>query len=234
MAIASLLTFLALIGVVAGSLIGQARTLSCYLTAAGGGLLFGISLFWLIPESAAASGWLSAGITTAAACVALALAERFLVHGKAPSGHAAFGPLLVATAIHSFLDGWSVRALAAERLASVAVPLGLALHKIPEGAAIGWIARRSLPSAWQAALAAMAVESVTLLGAYIEPQASRSGFAAFGLGWTSVVFAIIGGSFLFVGLHAVLPNRRRVGVMLVFVATFLIVGSVGLLKGGRV
>ena len=234
MAIASLLTFLALVGVIAGVLVGQARSLSCYLTAAGGGLLFGISLFWLVPESAAASGWLPASIMTALACVALALAERFLVHGTNGSGHAAFGPLLIATAIHSFLDGWSVRALAAERLASVAVPLGLALHKIPEGAAIGWIARRRLPSLWQAALTAAAVESVTLFGAYVEPQASRSGSAAFGPGWTSVVFAIIGGSFLFVGIHAVLPNRRRISVMLVFVASFLIVGSVGLLKYGRV
>ncbi len=234
MAIASLLTVLALVGVVAGVLVGQARSLSCYLTAAGGGLLFGISLFWLVPESAAASGWLPASIMTAVACLALALAERFLIHGTDGSGHTAFGPLLIATAIHSFLDGWSVRALGAERLATFAAPLGLALHKIPEGLAVGWIARRSLTSPWQAALTASAVESVTLLGAYIEPQASRSGFAAFGPGWTSVVFAVIGGSFLFVGLHAVLPNRRRVGVMLVFIATFLIVGTVGFLKNSRV
>ncbi len=146
----------------------------------------------------------------------------------------ALGPVLAATATHSFLDGWSVRALATLRIGGIAGPLGLAVHKVPEGIAIGWIARRSLHSPWKAALAAMGVELVTLLGAYVEPQASASGFAVFGAWWTAAVIAIVSGSFLFLAIHAVLPNRRRLGVMLVFLATLLLVAAIGLVKTGDI
>ena len=234
MATASLLTVLAIIGVIAGVMVGQARMLSSYLAAAGGGLLFGISLFWLMPESAAATGWLPAFGMTAAACLILVLVDHLFTNADGRLAHTALGPILLATAIHSFLDGWSVRALAAEWLASIAAPVGLALHKIPEGLALGWIARRSLTSASKAALAGVTVELVTLVGAYVEPHTIKSGVAEFGPGGISAVFAIIGGSFLFLGFHAVLPNWRRVTVMLVFFVTFLVVGTIGLMQSGKV
>ena len=227
MAIASLLTFLAIAGVTAGVLLGESQRVSCYLSAAGGGLLFGISLFWLVPDIAAASGWLPASALTLAACLALAFIDRLFIHS-------ALAPILAATAVHSFLDGWSVRAMETLQMASITAPLGLALHKIPEGVAIGWIARQSIGSASKAAAAAIAVELVTLVGAFVEPYARRSGSAAFGAWWTSAVVAIVSGSFLFFGLHAVLPNWRRAGVLLVFVATLLLVATIGLVKSGSI
>ena len=53
MTAAWLLTGLAVLGIVIGSLLGQSRMLSLHFAAAGGGLLSGISLFWLIPVWAA-------------------------------------------------------------------------------------------------------------------------------------------------------------------------------------
>ena len=230
MGAAWLLTTLAVAGVLIGLWLGESRLLSCYLAAAGGGLLFGIALFWLLPEIATLAGWLTACALTVTACGVLALLDRIFLHIGRHGGHVAITPLLIATAIHSFVDGWSVRALASQNLADVAAPLGLTLHKVPEGLALGWIARRSLRSALLGAVTGISVELVTLAGAYFEPRISQSGFAAFGGWWTASAIAVICGSFLFLGLHAVLPNRRSLGVMLVFAFTLVIVGTIGLVE----
>lgn len=234
MAIASLLTLLAIAGVIAGVLLGESQRISSYLSAAGGGMLFGISLFWLVPEIAAVSGWFPASGLTLAACLALALIDRLFIQSNHGPARVALAPILTAAAVHSFLDGWSVRAIESLQMASITAPLGLALHKIPEGVAIGWIARQSIGSVGKAATAAIAVELVTLLGAFVEPYASRSGSAAFGAWWTSAVVAIVSGSFLFFGTHAILPNWRRAGVLLVFVATLLLVATIGLVNSGSI
>ena len=232
MVVAWILTLLALAGAAVGVLLGRSRLISSYLAAGAGGLLLGISLFWLVPEIAATSGWLTAAGMTAVACALLALLDHLFLHAGSASVQTAITPLLIATCIHSFVDGWSVRALQAQRLATIAAPLGLALHKIPEGLAIGWVSRRALGSPTKAALAALGVELATVVGAYVEPHANDSGFAAFGIWWTASIIAIISGSFLFLGIHSVLPYRRRMGVMLVFAATLLVVGTIGFLKSG--
>ncbi len=234
MAAAFLLTALALLGVGAGILMGQARTISCYLTGAGGGLLSGISLFWLVPEVAHGAGWMAATLMTALAALLLALLDRLFVHSHESSRRITLSPVLAATAIHSFLDGWSVRTLESIQLAGVSGPLGLALHKIPEGVAIGWIAKQSLRSVGKAAAAALAVELMTLVGAWCEPNVSQAGFAAFGQWWASGILALIGGSFLFLGIHAVLPNWRNAGSMTIFLITFLLMGTIGFLRSGQI
>src|SRR4051794_22876033 len=134
MAAAWLLTLLAWGGVVAGLFLGQWRRAPSRLAAAGGAILFGIALFVVIPEIAGHLGWAAAlGLAFAVCCVLIVL-DRLLVRGH-HSAREVIGPLLTATAVHSLLDGWSVRALSVQPFASVAVPLGLALHKVPEGLA---------------------------------------------------------------------------------------------------
>src|SRR5581483_9771292 len=125
-----------------------------------------------------------------AACCALAVLDRVLNHAGHSSRQGVVWPLLAATAAHSFLDGWSVRALSVQPLADIAVPLGLGLHKIPEGLALGWITRKYLPTTWKAAVASASVEAVTLLGAFLEPQANQAGAGRFGAWWTAIVLAI--------------------------------------------
>jgi zinc and cadmium transporter len=232
MAAAWLLTLLALTGIVAGSVLGQSRMLSAHLAAAGGGLLFGICLFWLMPEIAEASGWALVLGVALASCVALLGLDRYLMHTGRSHRHGVIGPLLIATALHSFLDGWSVRAVAVQPLASVAVPIGLALHKVPEGLALGWITGKSMSSTQRAILASGAVELLTVVGAWVEPRAERSGVAAFGPSWTAVVLAVVAGSFLFLGFHTVVPERRKAGVVPVFLGAFGLMGIAAWVKSG--
>jgi zinc transporter ZupT len=230
MAIAWLLTVLALGGVIAGIYTGNPRVLSTHLAAAGGGLLFGISLFWIVPEIAETSGRTIALLMALAVSGVLALLDGALSHVGHSARHQLIGPLLMAAALHSLLDGWSVRELTTRPITEIAVPIGLALHKIPEGLALGWITRRSVSSHWKAGAAAAGAELFTLVGAFVEPAANRSGAAEFGGWWTAIVLATIAGSFLFLGFHAVLPHWRRAGIVAVFFATLLLVGGTGLLS----
>lgn len=209
MAAAWLLTLLALGGVAAGVYMGRWRRASSQLAAAGGALLFGIALFLVIPEIARSLGWALAFGLALAACAGLALLDRFLTHTGHSPAEGVIGPLLAATAIHSFLDGWSVRALSIQPLANVAVPLGLALHKVPEGLALGFITRKSMSSGSWALATSAGVEGLTLIGAIVEPTVNESGSARFGAWWTGIVLAIVAGSFLFLGVHTFLETRRK-------------------------
>jgi zinc transporter ZupT len=106
----------------------------------------------------------------------------------------------------------------------------LALHKVPEGIALGWVTRRSVRNASQALILCAPVEGLTVIGAAVQPVANETGSAAFGGWWTVAVLAIIAGSFLFLGLHAVLPNWKKAGVVTTFLGTLLLVGIAGALK----
>jgi zinc transporter ZupT len=232
MAAAWALTLLALCGVLIGVSIGQRRLLSAGFSAVGGGLLFGIALFWLLPEIAHTSGWPPAAGAIAAVFIIVGLLDRLLLHDEHSPRQGILAPLFLATAVHSFFDGWSVRMLQAQALAGIAAPIGLALHKIPEGLALGWIARKSIRSIPAAFAASAAVELVTLAGAFLEPVANHSGIAAFGSWWTVGILAIIAGSFLFLGFHAVFPNRKSGGVMFIFLATLVATAFAANLQGG--
>lgn len=202
MALAWLLTLLAFGGILAGAFAGQWRKGSSQMAAVGGALLFAIALFIVIPEVARNLGWALAAGLALLVCGGLMLVDRLL-------RHTLILPLLAATALHSFLDGWSVRALSAQSFASVAVPLGLALHKIPEGLALGFLTRKAMASASKAVAASAGVEALTLAGAIIEPRVSASGAARFGAWWTAIVLAVVAGSFLFLGVHSFVPHRRK-------------------------
>jgi zinc transporter ZupT len=225
MAVAWLVTALAIVGVLAGVFLHQSRWPSSHFAAAGSGLLFGIALFWLLPEVSEIAGWLGAALMLLAVAGLLGLIDSALTHSGQSPRRGVVWPLLAATALHSFLDGWSVRALATQPPTRIAVPVGLALHKIPEGLAMGWITRRSTSSHGKAVAAASAAELFTLAGALAQPAINNSGMDRFGAWWTAVVMSIIGGGFLFLGFHAVLPHRRRADVIVVFLATLLLVWS---------
>lgn len=226
---ACLLTALALGGATVGLLWGK-RRFSVYLGAAGGGLLFGIAAFWILPEIAGELNWFTACSLAAAASFAIALLDRYFEHSGASPKQKVVGPLLVAAAIHSFLDGWSLQAVSNQQVASIIVPLGLALHKVPEGLALGWVTGHSFISRSKAAAVCFLAEAMTVVGAVVEPLVDRSATRAFGAWWMAAVLAIIAGSFFFLGLHAVLPLRRRTGAMTVFFLTTLGVGGIALLK----
>ena len=216
MLLALLLTALATAGVAVGVTLGQSRRVSTNLGAAGGGLLVGMAVFGLIPEAAQSLGWGWALGVAALVCAVLILLDRWLLHGNGHVERNVVGSVLVLTAIHGFLDGWSVRAAAVGPMASVTVTLGLALHKLPEGLALGWILRRRESRPGLAFLAGGGAELMTLVGAVAEPRIQLAGEERFGLGWTVLVLCLIAGSFCFLGAHAVWPARRQWSAVLLF------------------
>jgi zinc transporter ZupT len=228
MVAAWLLTLFALGGIGLGVFPGRSRGLSAKFAAAGGGLLSGIAIFWLFPDIAAAASWWKAALLVAFTFSVLFTFDRTLhrLHhsfgGSAADAGLVMGPLLAAAAIHSFLDGWSVRFVSMDALTNLAVPAGLALHKVPEGLALGLVSRESFRSRGTAFLAAASVECFTLIGAWIEPVGNRLGAAEFGHVWLGLVLSVIAGSFLFLGAHTVLPARRKPELMIAFATTFLL------------
>src|SRR5579872_6510803 len=124
MVAAWLLTVAAFAGIAIG-MSGRAPRPSGLLAAAAGGLLAGICLFWVLPEIARAVGHFPALLLILAVSAALFVLDQTLL----PHSHGGRGellaPLLLATAVHSFLDGWSVRALSINPMDRVLVSLGL-------------------------------------------------------------------------------------------------------------
>jgi zinc transporter ZupT len=230
MASAWLLTLLAIGGVGAGVLLGQSRYWTSQAGAAGGGLLFGIALFWVLPEIAKTASWVVAAALAIAACALIGAIDTLLMHTGHSPRSGAIGPLLAATAVHCFLDGWSVRALGGRPLTDVAVAIGLALHKLPEGFALGWVLRRALPPARRAVLVGSVVESLTVVAAFIEPKANATGAESMGAWWTASVLAVISGSFLYLGFHVVIPERRKRGVVPLFASTLAVMAGVAWFK----
>jgi zinc transporter ZupT len=225
-----LLTVLALGGAWAGVFLVRDGEFSEHLAAVGSGLLFGIALFWLIPEIGERTGRSYALLIAAGVACTLALLDRALTHGGHSAHQGVVWPLVLATAIHSVLDGWSVRLLGTQPLTDITVTAGLALHKIPEGAALGWITRRTLGSARRAFFISGAAELFTLAGAFAEPSLNASGSARFGMGWTAGVLSLIAGGFFFLAFHAILPAWRRRGVWAIFAAMLLLTGAFALIR----
>ena len=203
MVAAAVLTCLALVGVVGGVLLH--RSISNYLSALGGLLLFAVAFIWIVPEIAQAWGWARAILVVTATALLLALVDWALIRlGHSPR-HGVVAPLVIATAVHSLLDGWSIRALATQPVPVALVPIGLGLHKIPEGFALGWVLRRTVSSHAQAMALGALAEAFTLVGAVLEPRTDRFGLARFGDAWTPAVLCLIAGAFVFLGCHALLP-----------------------------
>ncbi|MCU1292342.1 MAG: zinc/iron permease [Bryobacterales bacterium] len=234
MTAAWLLTCLAVLGIAIGAMLGQSRSLSVHLAAAGGGLLSGISLFWLIPEIARGAGWLSASLVPVGLSGALWAADRFLLHKGHSWRHGFVPPLMAATAVHSLLDGWSIRALEVQPMANIAVLLGLALHKLPEGLALGWMTRNALHSTTRAVLFCSSAEMLTVAGAWAEPKVATSDVEIFGTKATAAVLMLVAGSFLFLGSHTVLPNRMKAGIVPIFLSGMVLAGVLALARSSGI
>ena len=191
----------------------------------GGGVLVGVALFWLLPEMAVSLGWTAAAVWMGGAAVALWLLDRYVypvcpacapAHDHAHCQTRLHGfalPLLAAAAVHSALDGWSVMAGQDHPAFGPALILGIAAHKVPEGLALGVIARAAMTSRWAALGWCVAAQAATLGGAGLEVV-----FAPlFGMQGLHALLAIAGGSFLYLGGHAVHGELRRNGLSPAFV-----------------
>lgn len=215
----ALLLAVVLASAAAGIWLGGRRQSPPSLIPLSGGVLVGVSLFWMLPEVAGRLGWAPALAALGGGAAALWGIDRFLYpvcpvcshsHDHAACAarlHGFAAPLILAVGIHSFIDGVGIAVAQAPAAAPVgrAVLWGLALHKIPEGLALGIMLRASMPS-WAGALGgSLAAQAPMVAGGWIEawlaPGLSDSGIM--------VLLAVAGGSFFFLGAHAVHGEFQR-------------------------
>ena len=198
----------------------------------------GVALFWVLPEMAALMRWPVATAWIGGGVGALWLIDRFVypvcpscshphdhdhcaatLHGFAP-------PLLLAAALHAALDGWSVVAANDDAALGPAFILAIGLHKIPEGIALGVIVRAAMNSR-QAALGwCLAAEAATLVGAALEAVLAPY----LGPATLHTLLAVAGGSFLYLGGHAVHSEWRRRGLTLAFLPALAGMASPSVLR----
>ena len=206
------------------------------------GVLIGVAFFGLLPELAGDVGW----PVGAALCVAgygLLLFVNRYVYTVCPTCshdhdhnacstelHGFAAPLIVAAAVHSFLDGWSIAAVqsAAPLGLRVAVPLAVALHKLPEGIALGGILRAAVHGRSTAMIWCAAAEGATLLGGMLGLWLAPD----LGTKWTLYTLGITAGWLLYLGYHAVHEEWKRRGAAPAFWSALGGVASAAVIQRG--
>jgi zinc transporter ZupT len=195
--------------------------LSRLLVPFGAGLLIGMALFGMWPEVSERMGWLAGLGVLSSGFLLLWIVNRF-VHPVCPSCshthdhgaceislHGFAPPLVIAAVLHSLMDGLAIPAAGRENPDGLAwgVFLAIAIHKVPEGLAYGTILRAAVKSRLSAIGWCLVAQFPTIVGGVAE-----SLFAPDAEGpWTLGVLALAGGSFLFLGYHAVHGELRRRG-----------------------
>jgi len=218
-----ILLVLTLLGSVAGIKLSAIPWTSRQLMPFSGGMLLGIALFWILPEIAAAYGWTVGCAGLAAGFVALYLVDRYL-HPVCPTCshthnhdgcnlklHGFAAPLLIASAVHSFFDGWSLAISQQQALGDLQLAFlsGISFHKLPEGLALGALLMAALGSSKKALAGAAAAQSMMLIGgvtaAVVQPHLSAA--------WTIDLLALAAGAFVYLGYHAIDTQYQQRGIV---------------------
>ena len=209
-----------------------------------GGLLIGVALFGVLPDLAAHYGWIVGVAMLAAGVAALALFGRYVYpvcpscshthdhDGCARVLHGFAGPLIAVACLHAFLDGLGISAAQHEEAGGFGAVLvfGVILHKVPEGVALGIMLRASVSSRAAAFAWCVLAEGATLAGGVFESAVT----ARTGAGWVMVALALAGGSFIYLGFHAVHGEWRRRGAPAMGPALTGAAGAAVLQQGLRV
>ena len=190
---------------------------------ASGALLVSVSLLLVAPELAEHYGWLGGLAWMGLGFAVLLLIDHF-VYALCPACshthdhdscatplHGFAVPMIVASGLHSFMDGWTLGATQQDASAELrlAFLIGLGLHKLPEGLALGAILRASMRSGWRTFMGCALAQGMTIAGGLIAwkiaPFISPH--------WTGAFLGIAGGSFLYLGYHTLEAEltRRPVG-----------------------
>jgi zinc transporter ZupT len=206
------------------------------------GVLLGVALFGVLPELAQQAGWAPSILLFGAGYGLLIAIDRFGYpvcptcahdhdHGSCSTElHGFAAPLIAAAAVHSFLDGWSIATAqwAAPLGLRVAVPLAVALHKIPEGIALGGILRASVSSRRMARVWCILAEGSTLLGGV----AGLVMAPRLGTGWILYPLGLTAGWIFYLGFHAVHEEWKRCGPAPAFVSALTGVAGAAVLQRG--
>jgi zinc transporter ZupT len=238
------ITAIAVLAALCGVWLSSVHALARRMVPVGGGILMGVALLWVLPEMAAFWNWPVALAWVAGGFALLWIIDRY-IYPVCPScshthkyehGHEheqcrtelhGFGPpLLMAAGLHAALDGWSVVAADGSATLGGAFVLAVAVHKIPEGIALGVIARAALDSRQSALFWSAAAELMTLAGAGLE-----IGLAPYlGESVLHILLAIAGGAFVYLGGHAVHGEWRRRGMGAAVVPAVAGIAGLGVLR----
>jgi zinc transporter ZupT len=223
-----LAALVAILSAALGVLLLRERKAARFLIPLSGGLLAGVALFGLIPELTAQIGW-ATGLSLVALGYGLLMGlDRFVYsvcpscahdhdhEGCATTLHGFAAPILIATSLHAFIDGWglvTVQSAGPALMAGTAFVAALFLHKVPEGLALGTILRASLNrggSALYAIILCAVAEMATVVG-------GGAGLWRTPAAWVGYPLAVAGGTFLFLGVHAVHSDWKRRGARTAFI-----------------
>jgi zinc transporter ZupT len=182
------------------------------------GILLGVMGFGLLPEVGAAIGW-SLALAIGLLGYLLLYAVNTHVYPVCPTCshthdhtgcatllHGFAAPLVAASAIHSFLDGWSLTAAQAD--VGGAIAFAVVLHKIPEGMALGALLSVAVRTRAAALAWCFLAEAPTVAGAATAMRLS----AEMGARWTQYPLAFAAGCLMFLGAHAIHSDWKRRGV----------------------
>jgi zinc transporter ZupT len=195
-------------GAVSGVIITSRAASLGHLVPFSSGLLLGMAIFLIVPEALTNAGTPVVLALCAGGCAIFGLLEA-TVHtvSEKVSGMV---PLVLAVALHSFLDGWNIAIalmLPSERLIWAFV-LGMTVHKLTSGFAIGAVFRAAAAERSSALAWAAACEAITGVGAILQLW-SRS---ALGQQWTAWLIALTAGSFLYLSYHSFQNARAQSGL----------------------
>jgi zinc transporter ZupT len=216
-----------LVGTLSGIWAMRSRGFSGRFAAFSSGLMVGVALFWIFPDMTRDSGIAHCTLTVGVAIACLYAFDRYIYpvcpccahmehgqHEQCSDEHASrtynsLIPVVIAIFIHNLFDGWTaaVAVSVGVKLQS-GITAGLLAHKIPEAVIFGLILRGASNN-----------PTLPLISAWFTSMAIPFGAAVHrGLGMLFEETILAGslalacGSFLFVGLHAFLRQRRHGGV----------------------
>jgi zinc transporter ZupT len=202
-----------------------------------GGILVGLSLFWVLPGLAQSEGWPISVAGMSAGVILLLLFDRYVYpvcpfcalgvhqdhsHGKSPHVHyhQVSWPLLVAGCIHNFFDGWMIELARIDTAGRVsnALSWGFAAHKIPESFAVGILASAFTSKTSRGLSVIMLVQAAFAMGSIAVMFAHGLNLAV-----VDACIAAAGATLLFFGLSALQAEWRVRGAL-----TALRVGTLGI------
>jgi zinc transporter ZupT len=238
----ALATLVGILGAVLGIWLTGLRQRARTVVPFSAGVLLGVALFGLVPELASELGWRVTVLLFAVGYGVLLLVNRFVYrvcptcahdhdHNACSTElHGFAAPLIIAAAVHSFLDGWSVATvqLTVPLGLRVAVPLAVALHKLPEGIALGGILRASVKSRKVAMGWAVLAEGATLAGGGLGLAMGPH----LGSEWITYPMGIAAGWLFYLGYHAVHEEWKRRGARPAFVSATVGVAGAAVIQRG--
>lgn len=210
-----LLTVLAVATAIAGAWVTSLPAVSRRVVPFSGAVLVLIALGWIWPELAASFGWPEAAAILAAGIAVVWVIDRYLYpvcptcahthdhEGCSTRLHGFASPLVFAVAVHSLFDGWAL--VAGSAALGRALTIAVAVHKIPEALAASVILRAALRSRRAAIAWAAATQMMMLVGGLLE----RAAAPRLSPSWFAGVLALAGGTFLYLGAHAMHGEWKR-------------------------